>query len=392
MSKDKKHTTTSFDEFKAYLDNKISLKSKHTFEKKVLDDDFESEALDGFEKFNTDEADEDLRGLSGKISSKLSRTSIKSWQLAAIIVLFISATISIFYIVSPDKNPDVAQKKEANEVSENKTDTIKSETNQPTTIQESDETIAENTTQTKQEIIHRETNSKDEPLSALAQSRAPEHNNEMVEPPLDEEVPSKHIQETFLEKKKIDIPDASGIKETQLEPLPETGDLNRVASAEVLSTDDKNLKHEDVEIPSSIVYDEGIKDKPESGKSKSFAYTLSRKKEIAKQDRNLIPSSQAAEETEVKSSESHSDAHPTIGMDAYKKYIKDNLSFQISPDSLTIHLLINVKGEIDEIKFEDVLTEQEKSEIEKMIKEGPKWESAMNNGTSYPQEIQIIIK
>jgi hypothetical protein len=69
MAKKKDHITKS-DEFQRYLNNQMSAGERHAFEKKLLEADFEQEALEGMEQFSPEEIGSDLSQLQITLSKK----------------------------------------------------------------------------------------------------------------------------------------------------------------------------------------------------------------------------------------------------------------------------------------------------------------------------------
>jgi hypothetical protein len=65
MAKKKDHITRS-EEFQRYLDNQMSAGERHAFEKKLLEDDFEQEALEGMEQYSPEEIGSDLSQLQSE--------------------------------------------------------------------------------------------------------------------------------------------------------------------------------------------------------------------------------------------------------------------------------------------------------------------------------------
>jgi TonB family protein len=112
MAKKKDHITKS-EEFQRYLNNRMSSGERHAFEKKLLEDDFEQEALEGMEQFPPEEISSDLGQLQAEISKKArSESGFKYWRVAAAIVLLSVFSFFIYYVIDGDSRPQIAQQKE----------------------------------------------------------------------------------------------------------------------------------------------------------------------------------------------------------------------------------------------------------------------------------------
>jgi TonB family protein len=111
MSDNKNHITNSL-EFQRYLDGKMTLKERHTFEKRLLEDDFESEAMEGFAQFSPEELASDM----DKLQKDLNKSSRKNksalyWRAAAAIALLGIFSFSIFFLIDKKSPAEIAQSK-----------------------------------------------------------------------------------------------------------------------------------------------------------------------------------------------------------------------------------------------------------------------------------------
>jgi TonB family protein len=112
MAKKKDHITRS-EEFQRYLDNQMSAGERHAFEKKLLEDDFEQEALEGMEQYSPEEIGSDLSQLQSELSKiARSESGFNYWRVAAAIVLLGVFSYFIYYVIDGDSRPQIAQQKE----------------------------------------------------------------------------------------------------------------------------------------------------------------------------------------------------------------------------------------------------------------------------------------
>jgi hypothetical protein len=112
MAKKKDHITKS-DEFQRYLNNQMSAGERHAFEKKLLEADFEQEALEGMEQFSPEEIGSDLSQLQITLSKKArTESGFNYWRVAAAIVLLGVFSYFIYYVIDGDSRPQIAQQKE----------------------------------------------------------------------------------------------------------------------------------------------------------------------------------------------------------------------------------------------------------------------------------------
>lgn len=81
----------TYERFLAYFSNKMTEKEKQTFEKSVMQDDFESDAYDGLSKLNSHELEQDFAelnaSLKNRVSSKPKRKLVWLPYAASIVVL-----------------------------------------------------------------------------------------------------------------------------------------------------------------------------------------------------------------------------------------------------------------------------------------------------------------
>ena len=83
MAKGKDHITQS-EEYQRYLENQMTSQERHAFEKRMLEDDFEGEALEGFSEFTAEEIRSDLEELKSELYQRTSsKPGFVYWRAAA---------------------------------------------------------------------------------------------------------------------------------------------------------------------------------------------------------------------------------------------------------------------------------------------------------------------
>jgi len=114
MADRKDHITNSKD-YQRYLDDQMTPKERHDFEKHLLDDDFESEALEGFSQFTSGgKLDADINRIKNKLRSRTKdRDAFVYWRIAAAILLLGTFSFIIYFIIDFDSAHEVAQNKKA---------------------------------------------------------------------------------------------------------------------------------------------------------------------------------------------------------------------------------------------------------------------------------------
>ncbi len=400
MSTSDQNKPTSPKEFNDYLEGKLSKKQQHALEKKLLDDDFETEALEGIENLSSENLQSDLAELQGRLFQKQKNNHFSYWRAAAVLALLISATIAIFYVVDVKDETNIV-KQEAPKV-ENKGP---SELDQSASEPKAEDTIAG----TIQKI---EEDKNDAPLALMEEKEVEDGGDQeasssevlaYADVP-NEEQPQINKQETesFGQNEKSEIlpvesrnsaglSSDEGIKETQLEPIPETGTINRVATSEVLPADDAKIQNEDFEIPSSIAYNEEMEEEPVYDESTTETKSIaSRKKQKAKRAEAAPTSAPRLIETEY--IEDNPSPYPEIGMDEFIQYLKNNLSFVPSDSTIQLTMLVTDSGDVVEISTIEKLSRKELKELENIITTGSAWKPAVVNGFTIEKQIELKIQ
>ena len=88
------------EKYENYLSGKMRTKDAHTFEKEVLNDPFEQEALDGFETHDIAQAFSDIEKLQSAVLEE-KKSGFNWMKIAATVALLIVGSLSIWLIVNP---------------------------------------------------------------------------------------------------------------------------------------------------------------------------------------------------------------------------------------------------------------------------------------------------
>ncbi len=121
MSDDKNHMTPDRDDYQRYLKGESSSSERHKIEHSALHDDFESEALEGYDQLEGREASDDIDQMVRLLPKK--KPLLNAYQIAAVLAILAVATVSIIIISRPGIEEGVLAKKETTEVSEKSVDT-----------------------------------------------------------------------------------------------------------------------------------------------------------------------------------------------------------------------------------------------------------------------------
>ena len=107
-----KHYITSAEEYQRYLEGNMPPKERHAFEKRMLDDEFEQDAMDGLSMLQSAELNEDLDALKAKISARYPhKRAPLIWRVAAVITLFAVFSFATYFVLNIDSDREVTQSK-----------------------------------------------------------------------------------------------------------------------------------------------------------------------------------------------------------------------------------------------------------------------------------------
>ncbi len=107
VNKRKIHTTTDADAFQRYMNNEMQPDEAHEFERQLLNDPFESEALDGLSSIGAEAAAQDMASLQSKISRQKFIWRRPVFYAAASVAIVVGL-ISILWMLQPEQLPTVS--------------------------------------------------------------------------------------------------------------------------------------------------------------------------------------------------------------------------------------------------------------------------------------------
>ena len=84
----RKHNIAKPEDYQRYLEDKMTPRERHDFERLLLDHEFEGEALEGLLEFSPKEVAEDLSNLKASLASRTKKSPVPIiWRAAAALVL-----------------------------------------------------------------------------------------------------------------------------------------------------------------------------------------------------------------------------------------------------------------------------------------------------------------
>ena len=96
----KRHHIVSQEAYQRYLEDKMTPRERHEFERHLLDHEFEEEALEGLEGLSEIELAEDMSDLRASLASRTHRSSsFVIWRVAAAVVLLGLFSVMVYYFI-----------------------------------------------------------------------------------------------------------------------------------------------------------------------------------------------------------------------------------------------------------------------------------------------------
>lgn len=111
MSKRKDHIVKSED-YQRYLEDKMTPKERHDFEKRLLEDDFAEEAYEGFSQLTPEELTADVSYLKNKLYSRTKKSNVFAfWRMAAALMLLGIFSFMVYYLIESNTTREIVQTK-----------------------------------------------------------------------------------------------------------------------------------------------------------------------------------------------------------------------------------------------------------------------------------------
>lgn len=420
MSKNKRHNEpTNKSTFHQYINNEMSTNDAHNFEKQMLNDAFESDALDGLSTLSAEEAKSDLSLLRSKIGTQQKNSKKKIWLAAASLIITIGLS-SLLWLLSPETAPIISENikpavekkqqrterkyQEAEPVAtsigsedeiELDTDEIAIEVEQEVSVNKIEHSIEE--TPKTLESLNKFSLKKHDKIEANTSSRSKTTSN----------LESEIMKVDYGTLKGEEITATSGISKTSdLErpmvkskqfdhaetptmeanngytSLASYSQINNEPADKIALTSDSNFAKKSQIINSSIQNDfidsteSTMMDLEEEYFELSEVVTITRSDEDYKRINEFIA------------------AEPEVGLEAYIKEIEASLRYPKSGsgknETVVVVMTISYSGDIKDIEVKRSPNEDYTIEVVRAIKNGSRWKPASNRGL--PSEDTCKIK
>ena len=422
-------------ELQRYLNGEMSQQERHAFERKALDDPFLQEAIEGAELITTQEFSKDVASLQERLTS--SRSTLVWWRVAAVALLFILGGWSVWMLVDNPVEKQLTENKDSKEEEVAPTaDAVaeaEMEAEEPVVV-EIEEKAAKPVARVeppKERPTEREgAGSKVASKPAAAQSVP----SPVVAEVSDVEMDMDEISEMEVEDVSADNVDkalrgkVSGVATRSQAKKQTTADHNKswfqtrkMPSEQTVSgqvTDDFGdpLPGVNVVIKGSTTgvttdldgqYKIAVSD---PATALVFSSVGMHSEEVAVGERSEIDvdlesDSQALQEVVVtgygafdNNPEGYVEAMPTMGHSEFKKYLEEELFYPEEAISegvegrVVLQLVISRTGNVSDIEVKRGLGYGCDEEAIRLIKEGPRWSPATQDGINVESKVRVRIK
>lgn len=406
MSKDKNHINHLTPEvIEKYLQDKLTESQRHEVEMLMLNSDFDAEAMEGFESINTDEANSDLNQLNSRLNQRVKSTKKPIpiyWRIAAAVSLLAISGFMVFQLLK-DSAPEtqISQVKTPEEIIT--LDGLREE-------QEAAEAIQIDPSQIKMQESPKTTPSatipdEKEGISEEAIVEADKATAKEISEDLDIEV--RKIQDQIAARSqaapaRIEMPEkALTGKVTAADdnsPLAGVNVVVKGTTAGTVTDIDGNFKLTIPQGADSMLVTSFIG-------LESQTLDVSGKEEVTVE---MYPKVQELSEVVVTRARSEKkalglvqpeEAATTLPAKAlvedYDKYLEENLQYPEGENkrgNVVISFFVNADSTLIDFTVEKSLGEAFDKEAMRLIKEGPKWIPALENGQPVRQKVEVEVK
>lgn len=368
MSQNKKNIRKELEEQSAYTSGKMTAEERNSFERRMQEDPFLFDALDGLSLLSKDEADKDIKQLTGRLSKRLRRKNRYIYRIAAVLILIIG--VSSVLLLRDLRQPSHML---AENVSEEKKESAMESLMDPSEL--TDDISDFGLKESKQELK----SVADEKLSFTAEPAGggAETDNEILL--MDEGMDDQKEMDLFVEGVEVAAP----VKAVEAEALMLAEEMKIVeAEEEALMITGKEevegealmiAEREEAEAIGAVA---GLR-QDETARIKSAGKAKIRAAEMA---------------LEMKDS----DAGPAGGMDDYNIYLSDNQVFPENYDAMNravvkLEFIIRANGIIDSVRVLRSPAEPFSVEAIRLVKEGPEWKPAFSNNIALDEVVNLKI-
>ncbi|MEJ2003973.1 MAG: carboxypeptidase-like regulatory domain-containing protein, partial [Cyclobacteriaceae bacterium] len=388
----------------------------HQVEKLLLESPFEAEAIEGLAKLTKEERQQDLEMLRSELHYKNEHKTggFRWWYAAAAVALIATAFLFLFPPDSADQLNEMAvQQEEPEQVPE----LSSPDSSDLIAMNERDESPDEETvdgtaTETRQVEIKSEDNATEqivEEIDTPMKNAVSESAQSQIQPPAEAAVALDVEAEAIDEPVQMKLPSEERSKVGRIsgEQLPMDGMTGNTLRGRVIMQDGTPLPGVNVAIQGSAKGTtsdiEGYYeiDAPEDAtlvfsmlglEEQEVARPADEELNITMQQDSQVLSEQIVTALSSPESDDISGASPIVGNESYVKYLRENLRY---PDSQTegtvvVQVTIGETGSIIDTKITRSLAPPFDTEAIRLIKEGPIWVPAVQDGN--PVIDRVLVK
>ncbi|MFW6309521.1 MAG: hypothetical protein ACOC1D_00330 [Prolixibacteraceae bacterium] len=358
----KKNTHISEEDFRRYLENRMSEAGRNRFERELQKHPFEAEAMEGYENTSAD-LKQDVEEIKDRISKRKRKNTYRYWAAAASVVLLIAAGLIWYQLGDEPPTPDMAVlkteewKKTAPVITDSVTE--KSAVSKPEETEEN--TAAEPQQQQQQqqaaEVAEPESGKQKTKEKQMAQNHMPAKNRK-----------EKSARDTKTVSGNLTAGQAASKTQLKLKSLTNTENGTIELTERV-----------EFPIDSNDIFPDSFQTIPAEEREK-----VQEIQGVAGQDNVEVKSDAYLEDIE---------AHPNGGMENLMNYIEKQAALpeSYSQREKTVELLLeidnqgNIIGIHNRNKADSLLFERSK----KIIRNGPKWNPEVVNGEKVRSEVKL---
>jgi hypothetical protein len=355
MSGKKKDNRNKLSDFLRYRENKMTNEERNAFERDLQRDPFATEAAEGFSEATSSEASKDINLLQKRLNKRLNvRKNFVYYRIAAAVAVLMIAS-SIFIVVERNKpHKDLGENSgilPVLEISESKA------------VKPPAGNIKE--TNTVPAVAGKERNKKSElPVQISQEKIAALTTADEAKRAGDEKIQKEKIE---VAENKPQVLNVSEIKEPMASPATILSKQENVHQVEI------NLEPSISSLNEVVVVGYGVQRKNyDTGAAGKVAQS------IKTSGKTYIP------------------PQPSEGMENFEKYVGDNMHIPEMTNTgqraiVLLRFTVRSNGVVDSIKILESPSRIYSDETIRLIKEGPAWSPATDNGIKIDNEVKIRV-